>query len=207
VGLVLAAFWLLAIVQPFLAVTYRVDLNVLVVEGWVHEFAIRAGAEELRRGGYRRIYTTGGPVRGNDGYSGDQATAASAGAHLLRQAGVSAGLLEMVPARKPGRDQTYDSSVALRDWFRQNPIAVGSMDVVTEGTHARRTRLLFHEAVGKGVVIGISAVANPDYDAKHWWRYSEGVREVTGEAFTCLYARFLLYPGDAGKAPRKAQGR
>jgi uncharacterized SAM-binding protein YcdF (DUF218 family) len=50
-----------------------------------------------------------------------------------------------------------------------------SVNVVTENTHARRTRLLFREALGKNVVVGIIAIANPDYDKGHWWRYSEGV--------------------------------
>src|SRR5690349_12781713 len=36
--------------HPFLAVTHRVDAEVLVVEGWVHEYAIRYGAEEFKTG-------------------------------------------------------------------------------------------------------------------------------------------------------------
>jgi len=39
-------------VQPFLAETHRVNANILVVEGWVHEYAIRAAVEEFRRGPY-----------------------------------------------------------------------------------------------------------------------------------------------------------
>ena len=44
------------------------------------------------------------------------------------------------------------------------------------------------------VKIGIIAAPNPDYDAKHWWRYSEGVREVTGEGLAYLYAKLFFYP-------------
>jgi len=39
-------------------------------------------------------------------------------------------------------------------------------------------------------------VPNPDYDPKYWWRYSEGVKDVTSEAVIYLHARFLFYPSD-----------
>ncbi len=39
----------------------------------------------------------------------------------------------------------------------------------------------FQKAFGKDINVGIISVRNPDYDPKHWWRYSEGVREITSE--------------------------
>src|SRR5947199_9742185 len=48
-------------IYPFLAVTHRLDTNVLVVEGWIHEYAIRAAVEEFRVGSYQWVFTTGGP--------------------------------------------------------------------------------------------------------------------------------------------------
>ena len=71
---------------------------------------------------------------------------------------------------------------------------VTAFNLLTEAAHARRTRLLYQEAFGEGVKIGIIAVPNPDYDAGHWWRYSEGVREVLGESIAYLYAKFLFHP-------------
>src|SRR5690242_14256487 len=51
-------------VQSFLAKTARVDSRFLVVEGWVHEYAIAAAAAEFKNGNYEKIFTTGGPVVG-----------------------------------------------------------------------------------------------------------------------------------------------
>ncbi len=73
-------------VHRFLAVTQRLDTDVLVVEGWVHPYAIRASAEEFQNHSYHRIFTTGGPVVGNGGYINDYQTAASVGADLLKKA-------------------------------------------------------------------------------------------------------------------------
>jgi uncharacterized SAM-binding protein YcdF (DUF218 family) len=189
-----ATVLLLLNVQPFLAETYPVDTNVLVVEGWIHEYAIRAAVEEFRRGSYQRVFTTGGPVQGTGGYINDFHTGASVGAELLKKWGLPDERLQMVPSRVMDRDRTYGSAVALRNWFREHAVAVRSVNVITEGTHARRTRLLFQEALGKHVKVGIIGVPNPDYDARRWWRYSEGVREVIGESIAYIYARFFFYP-------------
>ncbi|MSU20362.1 MAG: hypothetical protein EXS30_03100 [Pedosphaera sp.] len=89
-------------VYPFLAVTHRVDTDILVVEGWIHEYAIRAGAEEFTSGPYHRVFTTGGPVVGNGGYVNDYQTSACIGAELLRRAGIPSESLLMVPSHEMG---------------------------------------------------------------------------------------------------------
>lgn len=49
----------------------------LVIEGWVHEYAITADAEEFQTGAYHHLFTTGGPVTGQGGYLNDYNTSAS----------------------------------------------------------------------------------------------------------------------------------
>src|SRR5205823_4706553 len=148
-------------VYPYLATTHRVDAEVLVVEGWIHEYAIRAALKEFQSNHYARIFTTGGPVEGTGGYINDYCTSASVGADLLKKWGLPDERLQMVPSRVMDRDRTYGSAVALRNWFRDHNMAVSGIDVVTEDVHARRTRLLFEKALGKNVVVGIIAVPNP----------------------------------------------
>jgi len=82
-------------------------------------------------------------------------------------------------------------------------MAVSSMDVVTEDLHARRTRLLFQKAFGKGVQIGIIAVPNADYPANRWWHYSQGLKDVVSEVAAYLYAKLLFFPSEPVH-PRKA---
>ena len=191
-----AAFLFLWRVYPFLAGTHRVDTNVLVVEGWIHEYAIRAAVEEFREGSYHRVFTTGGPVEGSGGYINDYHTNASIGADHLKKYGLSDESVQMVPSRIMDRDRTYGSAIALRNWFREHNMPVRSINVVTEDLHARRTRLLFEKALGD-VVVGVIAVANPDYDSRHWWRYSQGVKDVSTEAIAYVYAKLLFFPSEA----------
>jgi uncharacterized SAM-binding protein YcdF (DUF218 family) len=194
-GLLIAILLLLNI-QPFLAKTQRVNANVLIVEGWVHEYAIHAAAKEFAAGSYQKIYTTGGPVLGNGGYVNDFDTSASVGAELLKKVGVADEFIQMVPSRVAGRDRTYSSAIALRNWFREHETTVSSINVLTEGAHARRTQLLFQRALGPSVAVGIISVPDPDYDAKHWWRSSEGVREVLDEGIAYFYAKIIFHPSD-----------
>src|SRR6266513_6072227 len=202
------AVLLLSNAEPFLAEVHPVNSNILVVEGWIHEYAIRAAVEEFNRGSYQRVFTTGGPVTGRGHYVNDYQTSASVGADLLKKIGIPSDVVQMVPSRVMDRERTYASAVALREWFREHNIDVHSLNVITEDTHARRTRLLFEKALGSKVAVGIIAVPNPDYNAQRWWRYSEGVKDVVSEGIAYLYAELFFFPSKSahpGKETRISQ--
>lgn len=186
-----AFFALMTNIQPFLAKTARVDSRFLVVEGWVHEYVLRAAADEIKSGNYEKVFTTGGPVVGSK-YINDFNTSANVGAEFLVKLGIAN--VQPAPARETGRDRTYTSAIALRDYFHAHDIPVSAINVLTEDTHARRSQLLFQEAFGREVKVGIISVHDPDYDARHWWRTSEGFRSVLDEGFAYIYARFFFFP-------------
>jgi uncharacterized SAM-binding protein YcdF (DUF218 family) len=195
-ALLLVGAIVLRCLYPFLAITERVNTNILVVEGWINEYAIRAAVREFRNNRYERVFTTGGPVAGTGGYINDYMTSASVGAVLLKKSGVPDDRLQMVPSRVMDRDRTYASAVALRNWFQAHDIAASGINVVTEDLHARRTRLLFQKALGKNVNVGIIAVPNADYPASRWWHYSQGIKDVVSEFAAYLYARLLFFPSE-----------
>jgi uncharacterized SAM-binding protein YcdF (DUF218 family) len=174
-------------IYPFLAVTDRVEADVLVVEGWVPNYALETAVREFNEHQYKLILSTGGPVVGRGGYVNDYQTVASFGAERLKKLNIPAEAIKMVPCRVSDRDRTYSSAVALREWFTDHGMAVRAINIVTEDVHARRTRLLYHKALGPEVKIGIIAVANPDYDSHRWWRSSEGVEGIIGEAISYIY--------------------
>ncbi|HWD19980.1 MAG TPA: ElyC/SanA/YdcF family protein [Verrucomicrobiae bacterium] len=180
--------------HDFLAVTHRVDTNILVVEGWIENYALRAAVVEFTNGGYHQLYTTGGPIVGDGGYSNDYRTSASVGAEQLIKLGMPRDRVQLVATHEIGRDRTYQSAVALRDWFRAHHLEVRKLNVLTEDAHGRRSRLLYEMAFGRDVEIGIISEANPDYDPARWWRYSAGVREIISEATAYLYARIFFHP-------------
>jgi uncharacterized SAM-binding protein YcdF (DUF218 family) len=189
-------------IYPFLAVTHRAAARVLVVEGWVHEYAIRSAVREFVADDYIAVISTGGPVKGTGGYLNDYSTAASIGAQRLQAAGIPADCLHMVASRISERDRTYHSALALREWLDQHRFTVTAINVLTEDVHARRTQLLFQKAFGKRVTVGVIAVPSPDYDSRRWWHCSEGVREVLGETISYFYARVFFFPGATARELR-----
>jgi uncharacterized SAM-binding protein YcdF (DUF218 family) len=207
-----ACFCFLFGAHSFLAISQPANTDILVVEGWVHDYGIVAASQEFKRGHYQHILTTGGPVSGLGHYINDYQTAASVGAARLRKIGIPEDFLQMVPSRVMSRDRTYASAVALREWFREHDIAAKNLNVLTENVHARRTRLLFQKALGNDVLVGVIAVPNPDYDSKHWWQYSEGVKDVISEGTAYVYARLCFYPwepqhGDKGAVASQSDNR
>ena len=137
------------------------------------------------------LFTTGGPTISKGGYINDYYASASVRGELLQKAAIPREAIQMVPSHVNGGERTYSSAIALRDWFRDNT-PVHTINVVTEGAHARRTRLLYQKAVGRNVTVAIIAVSNADYNPKQWWRYSDGVREVIGESIAYIYAKFFF---------------
>ena len=190
--------WILN-VQTLLAQTKREDAKIMVVEGWVKGYAFRAAVTEFQSGHYEKVFTTGGPVAGTGRYLNDYNTSASVGAEALVKAGFPANLVQMVPSHVSGRDRTYSSALALREYFQTNGMAVKNFNVLTEDVHARRTRMLFQKAFGADAAVGIISVPDPEYDPAHWWRYSEGVREVLGESIAYLYAALFFHPAPPQK--------
>lgn len=185
-------------VHPFLAVSAPVHSPDLVVEGWIDERALRAGVKVFRDGGYNSVYATGGPTGQAFDSKDVSDTYASVGGHRLALLGIPPEQIKIIPSFVSRRDRTYASAVALREWFRTHGIQVTALDIVTLSVHARRSRLMYEAAFGKDVEIGILAMDNGDYDAKCWWRYSEGIKEVISEGAAYLYARFLFQSDAAG---------
>jgi hypothetical protein len=180
--------------ESFLAVTDSKPGGILVVEGWASDYVLRDAIAEFRRHQYSKVYVTGVPID-----SGSMLVAyksfAELGAVRLIKLGLSTNVVQAVPAPSVRRDRTYDTAVALRDWFEARHLSCPSpVNVLTEGPHARRSRLLFEEALGSRVTVGIIAAPPGNYNSSRWWRSSAGVRNVLGEALAYIYARFFFWP-------------
>jgi uncharacterized SAM-binding protein YcdF (DUF218 family) len=176
-------------VHPFLAVTKSVQAEVLVIEGWLADYAIESGADTFRRDSsrYQRVYVTGGPLEKASHMAGFESYATS-GAAVLIAAGLASDVVVPVPSDERYRNRTYAAALALRDYCASNGIELGSVNVVTLGTHARRSRLSFRRALGRDVRVGVIAVPSRDYEDARWWRYSEGVKAVVSELVALPYA-------------------
>ena len=194
----LGGFGLVRCAYPVLTVNDRVDSDILVVEGWLPLYGLKEAALMMRTGACHQIFTSGCPASDELGGGGD-VTYADWAASRLGRLGLTAATVTSVPCRNQKRDRTYSSALAVKAWFDGHGLKVKSFNLLTLGPHARRSRLLFQKAFGPEVQVGVIAVEQQDYNPARWWRTSEGVREVVGEALAYGYARLLFYPTEADR--------
>lgn len=183
-------------IHPFLSPTERVTASLMVVEGWSPPITMKQAAAEFMTGHYEQMVLIRPVLDVSDNYESGRYSADWV-ARLLVQNGVPDDKLTTLCPNVARKDRTYHSALAVRQWIAEQHLAVGALVVATEGPHARRSRLLYQKAFGDSFKIGIIAMQPPTYDPKHWWRTSEGVREVLGETIAYLYARFFFFPAAA----------
>jgi len=188
----IAVFFVLSI-HPFLALTAPVDGEILTVEGWLPEYALKEAIAEFEKGNYRYLIVTGGPIP-HGSYLARYKTFPELGAAILLQLGFAKDKLKVVPAPEVVRDRTFASAVALKKWIKESGDLVRSIDIVSLGPHARRTWILFKKAFDPDMKIGIISVNSRDYDSTRWWKYSSGVRNIINETVAYIYARFFFDP-------------
>lgn len=198
-ALFVAAFFVaLYRAHGFLAINQPVPgAQLLAVEGWISEQELDQAVTAFASGGYALLVTTGGPMErwsGLIGFSGY----AEFSADYLRRHGVPPDRVVAVPAPASAQDRTFLSAVKLREWLRDDGRRYDSIDVLSSGTHARRSRRLFREALGPELDVGVLSVQPSGYDPQAWWRSSAGVKAVLGEAISMVWTVCCFRPPEPG---------
>jgi hypothetical protein len=176
----------------------------LVVEGWLDERELDAAIATLRRGGYQRVVTSGGPIEGwHEGVVWPNY--AERAASYLRRHGVVEIPVVAVAAPATARERTFLSAVVVRDWLRREQPGVDAIDLVSAGVHARRSRLAYRMAFGSSVDVGVIATTPRSYDIDHWWRTSEGAKTVLGELLSLAWTKCCFWPGADSSPEGSAQ--
>ncbi len=178
----------LAYAHTFLSVNRPVKANVLVVEGWLPDYALEEAVKEFQQKGYDYLVAAGGPMPEGHLVSGYDTFAGIASATLLKLQVPKEKLIE-APAAKTYKNRTWESARAVQKELRQSHISVVGINVVSEGPHARRTRLVYRKVFGKEAVVGVIAVKSRDYDSDRWWASSEGMKTTMSEAAGWLFER------------------
>lgn len=178
---------------PFLAVSFATHADTLVVEGWIHSDSVEQAAQAYRATNYQDVVVVAAVTDAMSKWdSGRYKAEYIAGA--LESAGVPKDRIQVLYCNAIRKDRTYSCARAVREWLYERGKPIQTIDVVTIGPHARRSRLLFQKAMGGSVRVGVLAMDENGYDPMHWWRSSEGVREVLFEAVAYLYAKWIFVP-------------
>jgi uncharacterized SAM-binding protein YcdF (DUF218 family) len=171
----------------FLCLHEPIAADILVVEGNVPDYALDRAVALDKASPARWIFTTGIPIE-HAAYLTGYTNYADLTAALLKIKGVDSNRIISVPCQPVRKDRTFTSALALREKLRGMGIPGGVLNVISSGSHSRRTQLLFKRALGPNWRIGIYSIPDRDYDQQHWWRSSYGMRAVVYEGLAFLYA-------------------
>lgn len=175
--------------ERYLALTDRVDAEVLIVEGWIGRQGMEVAKGEFEELGYRYVVTGGGLTR--SGWVPEGQSYAEMAAVELRRLGVPREKVLVASAGDPDNQRTYETAVAVRRVLEAHGLRGKSVNVLTRGPHARRSLSVFGKVLGPGVQVGVVSWTPPDSSAGPWWRSSQRGKEMLSESVAYLYELLL----------------
>ncbi len=184
-------FFIFTHLYPFLAVTSPIKTaDILVVDGWISDYALEQAAIEFKNNTYRQLITIGSPV--DQGfYLAEYKNFAEIGAATLNKLGVPKERIVTVVTPQVIKDRTHASALVLRQWISDANLPIESINLFTSDAHARRSWLIYKNIFAPQIKVGVIAAAPPNYDANKWWSSSEGVRVIMSETIAYIYALFF----------------
>lgn len=188
--LIIVSTVFVARIHPFLAVNAPIQAEVLVVEGWLPDSALKEALQEFQRGSYRQLLAVGGPIaRGF--YLSDYKTFADLAVATLTALGGEPEKLIAVPIPPASRGRTNALSMGLKHWLETSGSNIHRINLYSEGAHARRSWLSFQRSMRPTVKVGILAARPGGYNPDAWWDSSEGLRVVVCEMMAYFYDRIV----------------
>ena len=185
-GLGLTWYWR---AESFFSLTERQPADVLVVEGWTDEDALKAAKDEFVQSGYRFVVATGGMTSGR--WSGQRWSLAEEAERILLKAGLPR---EQVILAKPAdveRHRTFASACAVSRTLRDRGIRPKAINVFSQGVHGRRSRLVYAKAQISPVPVGVISWTPATYGTEGWWSSSSRTLELLKETVGYPYELLL----------------
>lgn len=191
---IVAAFiGLMANLYPFLAPDKPPHKGLMVIEGWIHDFALDEAVRMYKSGNYSKIICTGVPIETGSYIQAFKSYPEMTTARLVEMGIDPADIITAI-SEETNKDRTYVAATALRQYIMAYNIGETNVHLITTGPHGRRSCLLFQKALGDDYHVGVTCLDDFGYEPDRWYAYSEGVRKVLGEFIAYTYAKFFFYP-------------
>jgi hypothetical protein len=181
-------------IAHFLSPNNPVKTEILIVEGWLPDYAMPKVIDEFNKGNYKYIVTTGINIP-NGAFLASYPTHAELGREVLIKLGLDSNLVFAAPAGDVHKDRTYASALALKNWFKAHHIKPRSFNLYSLGAHTRRSWYLFRLAFNDyKTEIGVINTPDLTYDAETWWKSSKGFRTIPTEGLGFFFVFFFFHP-------------
>ncbi|NES75289.1 MULTISPECIES: ElyC/SanA/YdcF family protein [Okeania] len=177
-------------IYSFLALTSPIKADILIVEGWMSDYAVKLAITEFQQGAYQKLITTGSPI-GKGYYLSEYNNFAELTAATLIALGVDPDRVVAIPTPQVVKYRTAASAIAVKEWLKTSHMKVNSINIYTLGPHARRSWMIYRNIFSPDIQVGVIALEPKDYNPHRWWQSSAGMRTVVGEAIAYFYTRFV----------------
>jgi hypothetical protein len=178
--------------EEFLSTTSKVPAEVLIVEGWTHEDGADAAAAEFARPSehYQYIVAAGG-LTGERWFRARWSDVGIIHKELLHL-GISDRVVIGAQAPDVDSQRTYQTALTAVHVLEQHGIHPATVNILTRGVHARRSRLVYAKAFGPHTRVGVIAWTPPGFDSGQWWSSSERaidfIKESVGYFYEALFS-------------------
>jgi hypothetical protein len=108
----------------------------------------------------------------------------------LSSKGIDSALIIAVPGGKARINRTLTSALAVRDWLKQADIKINGINIISLGTHSRRTWMTYKRILNEKYEIGIISIPDRIYSHSKEIKVLNTIRET----LDIIYYWFLLIP-------------
>ncbi len=181
-------------IVPFLTRERTIHAKVLVIEGYLEDYAYQPIISLIKDIQPEMIITTGTSFD-----QGFYLTGIPSAAHLVGNSlialGIDSTLVHIVPVNPDVVvNRTYTSALVSKNYIKKNFPGVKQINLVSTSIHSRRSHYLFKMVFEPGIQVGNIVISSNYLRNDNWYKTSRGFRAVLSETLAWLYVRLFFKP-------------
>jgi uncharacterized SAM-binding protein YcdF (DUF218 family) len=181
-------------IVPFLSEQQSVSAKVMVIEGYVPDYAYPEIIKTFKTEKYEYIITSGTTYDQGFYISGVETAAGLIRNSLLALGFDSTKVIAVPVPSGVFKDRTYNSAVYSYKYIREHWPDIRAVNIVSQGPHARRSKYLFKLVYEPEIKVG-NIVVNPvGINRYNWYKSSRGFKGIINETISYFYVLFFFWP-------------
>lgn len=182
----------------FLSAEKTIDAKIMIIEGYMPDYAFDEIIKTFNKNNYDLIITSGTTFDQGFYISGVK-TAADLIRNSLLELGFDSSKVVAVPVpAKVYKDRTYHSALYSYRYIREHLPGVKSVNIVSLGPHAARSKYLFDLVFEPDIEVGNIVIPHVSISANNWYKSSRGFKTVLDETTSYFYVKFFFWPDKDG---------
>ncbi len=178
----------------FLSTEENIDAKIMVIEGYMPDYAYYDIIKIFNEKNYDLIVTSGATFDQGFYLSGINTAAGLIRNSLLKLGFDSAKVVAVPVPRDVYKDRTYHSAIYSHKYIREHFPEVKSINIVSLGIHATRSLYLFKMVYEPEIQVGNIVIPHISISKNDWYKSSRGFKGVLNETISYYYVKFFFWP-------------